>query len=330
MKKEILNKERSIKTKTHQQRGATKVHQNGITLIALIITIIIMLILAGVVTNLTIGENGKYNISKQAGEDYKIEKKKKKVEQEILVLQAGKIEKNEKLTIEQALVGIKETGIFSEIDLAEEIGIADGYIIKLGYDFWDNVIIEGINKDREIRINTSMEPEGYTNGNVIIDISVKSKNVTVSNIEVPSEMIKKEDGTYEVTKNGTYIIKVTLDNGVETIHFTIKKTLKGKTSDRYKFSIAKNDKLAFDHPLVIAAGISRLKNKIGYTDIVFNMMPEYFTLGELQQVYEVILDKKLLDPAFRRIIANKVEKTTKVQSGGGHRPSALFRYKKKK
>ena len=57
------------------------------------------------------------------------------------------------------------------------------------------------------------------------------------------------------------------------------------------------------------------------------MMPEYFTLGELQQVYEVILDKKLLDPAFRRIIANKVEKTDKVKTGGGHRPSALFRYK---
>lgn len=227
MKKEILNKERSIKTKTHQQRGATKVHQNGITLIALIITIIIMLILAGVVTNLTIGENGLFNISKQAGEDYKIASIKEKVEQEILVLQAGKIEKNEKLTIEQALVGIKETGIFSEIDLAEEIGIADGYIIKLGYDFWDNVIIEGINKDREIRINTSTEPEGYTNGNVIIDISVKSKNVTVSNIEVPSEMIKKEDGTYEVTKNGTYIIKVTLDNGE-----TLEKEIKISTIDK--------------------------------------------------------------------------------------------------
>ena len=51
------------------------------------------------------------------------------------------------------------------------------------------------------------------------------------------------------------------------------------------------------------------------------MMPEYFTLGELQQVYEVILNKKLLAKAFRRIIANKVIKT-----GGGHRPSALFKY----
>ena len=89
-----------------------------------------------------------------------------------------------------------------------------------------------------------------------------------------------------------------------------------------------NDKLAFDHPLVILAGIERLKNKIEYTDIVFNMMPEYFTLGELQQVYEIILGKKLLDPAFRRIIADKVEKTDKMKTGGGHRPSVLFKYKK--
>ena len=70
-------------------------------------------------------------------------------------------------------------------------------------------------------------------------------------------------------------------------------------------------------------------NKINYTDIVFNMMGEYFTLGELQQVYEVILGKKLLDPAFRRIIANKVEKTNKMKTGAGHRPSYLYRYKKK-
>ena len=124
-------------------------------------------------------------------------------------------------------------------------------------------------------------------------------------------------------------IDVILDNGKETIKFKIKKILKEKTTDRYKFEIVENDKLAFDHPLVIAAGISRLKNKLEYTDIVFNMMPEYFTLGELQQVYELILGRKLLDPAFRRIIADKVEKTDKMRTGGGHRPSVLFRYKSK-
>ena len=152
-------------------------------------------------------------------------------------------------------------------------------------------------------------------------------------------LIDKNKLDTKITKNASWFnvmlledekyIDVTLDNGEETIKFKIKKILKEKTTDRYKFEIVENDKLAFDHPLVIAAGISRLKNKLEYTDIVFNMMPEYFTLGELQQVYELILGKKLLDPAFRRIIADKVEKTSKMKTGGGHRPSVLFRYKSK-
>jgi len=123
-------------------------------------------------------------------------------------------------------------------------------------------------------------------------------------------------------------IHVTLDNDIERINFVIKKVLRDKTTDRYDYIIEKNDKLAFDHPKTIVSGISRLKNKIEYTDVVFNMMPKYFTLGELQQVYEVILGKKLLAPAFRRIIAGKVRKTDKMKTGGGHRPSQLFEYHK--
>ena len=123
------------------------------------------------------------------------------------------------------------------------------------------------------------------------------------------------------------LVELTLDNGDELITFKIKKTLKEKTTDRYQFSVVENEKLAFDHPIVILSGLMRIRNKISYTDIVFNMMPEYFTLGELQQVYEVILNKKLLDPAFRRIIADKVVKTKKMRTGGGHRPSYLFKYK---
>ena len=123
---------------------------------------------------------------------------------------------------------------------------------------------------------------------------------------------------------------VTFDNGEETFDIVVGKALRELTTDRYEYTVIKNEHLAFDHALVIVSGISRLKNKLEYTDIVFNMMPEYFTLGELQQVYEVILGKKLLDPAFRRIIQNKVEKTEKVRTGGGHRPSVLFKYRGKK
>lgn len=122
-------------------------------------------------------------------------------------------------------------------------------------------------------------------------------------------------------------VDMVLDNGEETISFSIKKELREKTTDRYDYVTRKNESLAFDHDKVILSAIERIKNKLNYTDIVFNMMPKYFTLGELQRVYEIILNKKLLDPAFRRIIAHKVVKTDKMKTGEGHRPSYLFRYK---
>lgn len=86
--------------------------------------------------------------------------------------------------------------------------------------------------------------------------------------------------------------------------------------------------LAFDHAEIIRTGIERLRNKVEYTDVVFSMMPDEFTLGELQQVFEVILDKKLLAAAFRRTVADRVVESGNIQTGFGHRPSALFRYKK--
>lgn len=146
-----------------------------------------------------------------------------------------------------------------------------------------------------------------------------------------NEDINKNASWFDITlmEEKDNEVTIILDNDTDTIKFSIDKKLKELTTDRYEFIIKENKSLAFDHPRVILAGLERLKNKINYTDVVFNMMPEYFTLGELQQVYEVILGKKLLDPAFRRIIADKVEKTDKVKTGGGHRPSALFRYKKR-
>lgn len=146
-----------------------------------------------------------------------------------------------------------------------------------------------------------------------------------------TEMINPNASWFDIVllEEKNNIVDITLDNGKDTIHLSIKKELREKTTDRYRFIAIKNENLAFDHAIVILAGIERIRNKINYTDIVFNMMPDYFTLGELQQVYEVILNKKLLDPAFRRIIANKVVKTKKMKTGEGHRPSALFKYKGK-
>lgn len=95
---------------------------------------------------------------------------------------------------------------------------------------------------------------------------------------------------------------------------------------KIKREINKVDKIAFDHALAISYGIERLRNKIEYTDIAFNLMPESFTLTELQQVYEVILDKELLKANFRRKIADMVVETNSYTKDKGHRPSKLYRF----
>lgn len=171
----------------------------------------------------------------------------------------------------------------------------------------------------------------YTFGNVNRDPRMRVISTAYMSLidknKLEDKLVKNASWFNIIVLEDKDCIHITLDNGTETIPLIIKKTLKEQTTDRYQYTTLKNDYLAFDHDIVIASGISRLKNKISYTDIVFNMMPQYFTLGELQQVYEIILGKKLLDPAFRRIIADKVEKTNKTKVNGGHRPSALFKYK---
>lgn len=187
--------------------------------------------------------------------------------------------------------------------LADETNLHDIYMEQL-YTFSD------VNRDPRMRIVS-------TSYMALID-----KN------QLQDTLSENASWFHIITLEDETSFHITLENGVEELHFVVAKKVVDETTGRYELEVIKNDSLAFDHPLVITTGIERLKNKIEYTDIVFHMMPKYFTLGELQQVYEVILGKKLLDPAFRRIIASKVVKTQKTKTGGGHRPSALFTYNK--
>ena len=86
--------------------------------------------------------------------------------------------------------------------------------------------------------------------------------------------------------------------------------------------------LAFDHARMISYAVDRLRNKIEYTDLAFNLMPEYFTLTQLQQVYETILDCELLKANFRRKLENKVVESDYFTEGDGYRPSRLFKVKR--
>lgn len=85
--------------------------------------------------------------------------------------------------------------------------------------------------------------------------------------------------------------------------------------------------LAFDHARIIACGFERLRGKLRHTDLALHLMPEYFTLTQLQQVYEVILDQQLPTAAFRRKAAPMVEETECYTQKEGHRPSRLYQKK---
>lgn len=95
---------------------------------------------------------------------------------------------------------------------------------------------------------------------------------------------------------------------------------------KHSYEILSNNGIAFDHPSFILYAIERLKNKVEYTDIAFNLMPELFTLKELEQVYSIILDRPILN--FRRMVKTMVVETDKVRENAGHRPAKLFKFNK--
>lgn len=124
-----------------------------------------------------------------------------------------------------------------------------------------------------------------------------------------------------------YIYQLTLTSGEERAQARIRtsRTVEGNYTDT-KREIIESQGLAFDHGKVIAYGVERLRSKITYSDIAFHLMPERFTLTQLQKVYEVILDKELLKANFRRKIAPMVLETGSQVKDAGHRPSRLYRY----
>lgn len=90
--------------------------------------------------------------------------------------------------------------------------------------------------------------------------------------------------------------------------------------------ILENESLAFDHAKIIAYALRRLREKIEYSPLAFSLMPERFTLTQLQQVYERILGRELLKANFRRKIAPMVIETDDYKKDSGHRPSKLYRF----
>lgn len=86
--------------------------------------------------------------------------------------------------------------------------------------------------------------------------------------------------------------------------------------------------LAFDHAEILAYALRRLRYKLEYTAVGFELLPKEFTLRELQHTYEIILGENLDKRNFRRRIleAGIIEATPQKRTGEG-RPARLYRYR---
>jgi 8-oxo-dGTP diphosphatase len=94
------------------------------------------------------------------------------------------------------------------------------------------------------------------------------------------------------------------------------------------FSINELPGLAFDHAEIIQYAVRRLRYKLEYSAVGFELLPEEFTLSEIQQTYEKILGEQLDKRNFRRriLLAGIIEATGSLRTGEG-RPARLYRYR---
>ncbi len=134
----------------------------------------------------------------------------------------------------------------------------------------------------------------------------------VSLIKLETTKIQCEDKTVQVfeTQYKLILSNKTIDENKKTcssengdMSADLKKiiTIKEKVSS-VRWEIAASNGIAFDHAKIIAYGIEKLREKILHTNIAINVMPELFTLGELKRTYEAILDSKLKENEFEKIL----------------------------
>ena len=94
------------------------------------------------------------------------------------------------------------------------------------------------------------------------------------------------------------------------------------------FSIEQLPALAFDHSDILSYAVRRLRYKLEYTAVGFELLPEDFTLSEIQHTYEIVLGEELDKRNFRRRILHSgiIESTRHHRSGEG-RPARLYHYR---
>jgi 8-oxo-dGTP diphosphatase len=98
------------------------------------------------------------------------------------------------------------------------------------------------------------------------------------------------------------------------------------------FGVPDVPSLAFDHAEILRVALDRLRGKLRYQPVGFELLPKKFTLSELQRLYELVLERTLDKRNFRkRVLAmDLIEETDEVQQDVAHRAARLYRFDERK
>lgn len=98
------------------------------------------------------------------------------------------------------------------------------------------------------------------------------------------------------------------------------------------FSVDDLPKLAFDHDKILQVALTRLKGKVRYQPIGFELLPPKFTLSALQKLYEIVLERPLDKRNFRKKVLSMgfLEDLDEVEQDVAHRAARLYRFDKKR
>lgn len=203
--------------------------------------------------------------------------------------------------------------------LKEKTEFENIYLEQL-YTFGD------INRDKRTRVITTVYLGLIDKKQSRIKETFDKEETIWFDLKINTRSIKKEkinDGMKQIIEYQIILSneKIILDNIIQVIINTVNKV----TTREVK--IIKNDNIGFDHLKIIYYGIERLRNKLEYSDIAFSLLPNKFTIAELQQVYELILNKKFTKANFQRKIGNRIKPIDEYRLGG-FRPARLYIYHK--
>lgn len=186
-----------------------KTKENAITLVALVITIIVLLILAGVSIQ-AITNTGLFANAKKAKEKSIEAQLKEEISLAIQDIQIEETSNAKLFDMESLIEKIPEklNDITIESDGEESKGEYKGYNYRITKDY--EVIIEG---KTNIRIKTEITPKECTKENVVMNVEITSNESPIKRIVEPENLSKNSEGEYIVSKNGQYKFIVETENG---------------------------------------------------------------------------------------------------------------------